>query len=103
MEFDFFPSLNPQSTSLAAMVLFWKVQWQGFLIDDKRIQGMKKKQKIVQYINIVLPFDGLCLLCRTFVQMDVFVKNDPQIAGKPSKFSCHYYFRKLRTSKLVGS
>lgn len=32
--------LNPQSTPLAAMVLFWKVQWQGFLADDKRIQAV---------------------------------------------------------------
>lgn len=35
-----FTFLSPQSTPLAAMVLFWKVQWQGFLVDDKRIQGL---------------------------------------------------------------
>ena len=65
---------------LAAMVLFWEVQWQRFLVDEGDF-----------------PFDGLCVLCRSFVQMDVFVKNDPQIAGKHSNNSAtDYCFRKLR-------
>ncbi len=60
--------------------------------------------KTVQYMKLCFPFWRAMPALPELHQMDTFLWNMiPKMLENPSKSSCHYCFRKLHTSKLVGT